>query len=162
MLDRISWELAGATATGLFLAGWLYRHLTDPLRDIPTPPYWERNAFVIIRGYANGTILERLLDWHRLYGPIVRVGIDVVSVNDIEAYRQIYGNPRFIKNVSYDDFNTAGEDLFNTRDREFHKRRKGLLMPLYGTSAIRVVEPMVREVGVDALINRLCEKGRKS
>ena len=55
----------------------------------------------------------------------------------------------------YDAINVFGTNLFNTRDREFHKKRKVMLAPSYGLPALRSQEQAIKEVGLFVLADKL-------
>ena len=163
-----SWEIATASATTVVLAGIFYRQLRSshksrkdgssktvkPFEDIPSPPLYESNFITNSYWQIRGKYPHKMLEWHQRYGPIIRSG-NAISVADPDAYRAIYGNAKFKKTEMYEILAPFGMNVFNTADREFHKKRKGLLNPVYGNPALRITEPVIREVGLDVLVQKL-------
>jgi len=42
-----------------------------------------------------------LLDLHKQYGPVVRVGPNEISISDWKQYRSLYNNPLALKEVDF-------------------------------------------------------------
>jgi cytochrome P450 len=77
-----------------------------------------------------------------------------VSVTDPAAVRQIYGSHAFRKTRMYDAFVVLGENVFGTRDPEFHKRRKRLVAPSYNLNTLATIEPLISRTGVETLMEK--------
>jgi cytochrome P450 len=86
-------------------------------------------------------------------GPIVRTGINSVAISCPDMIRTVYMSYRFPKGATYDAFGVIGDNIFATRDQDFHKRQKRLMMPAYSHAAVLDMEPLVRKVGVQPLLN---------
>ncbi|OSX61370.1 hypothetical protein POSPLADRAFT_1145439 [Postia placenta MAD-698-R-SB12] len=83
---------------------------------------------------------------HRKYGPIVRLGPDSVSIADPSAFAVIYGHSSgALKAPFYDAFaNHRIRDLFNTRDRAEHSRKRRVEAHIFAPQSIRALEDTAR------------------
>ncbi|KAI9592311.1 cytochrome P450, partial [Syncephalis fuscata] len=133
------------------------------LRSIPGPYLAPFTRLFSILNMLTGTHFYRYLSWHEEYGSIVRTGPRSVSVSDPAAMRQIYGSYAFRKSRMYETFQLLGNNIFGTRDAEFHKIRKRMTAPAYNQSTLNGIETLIWQSGVQALMNkleRLCDKGQ--
>ncbi|RKP06431.1 cytochrome P450 [Thamnocephalis sphaerospora] len=138
-----------------WLSGAIKRKSSTTLRYIPGPwlaPF--SRIFSIINIFTCKQV-HRYRNWHETYGPMVRVGPRSVSVTDPAAVRQIYGSHAFRKTRMYDAFVVLGENVFGSRDPEFHKRRKRLVAPAYGQTTLAAIEPLIWRAGVESLMEKL-------
>ncbi|KAI8052178.1 cytochrome P450 [Syncephalis plumigaleata] len=108
-----------------------------------------------------GTHCQRYLNWHENYGSIVRTGPRSVSVSDPDAMRQIYGSHAFRKTRMYDTFQLLGNNIFGTRDPDFHRTRKRLTAPAYSKTTLDRIEELIWRSGVQTLMDKL-EKAAKA
>jgi len=85
-------------------------------------------------------------DQHRKYGTFVRLSPNHVSVSDPRALIAIYGHSAgFMKTSFYDAFsNFRVRNIFNTRSRTEHARKRRIEAHMFAPQSIRAVEPISR------------------
>ena len=101
----------------------VYRRVTDPLRHIPAPFWWEYKIIHKLAAAIYGTEYKHIQRLHRKYGTIVRISVNTIAIADPNAYQAVYGNHKFTKGPFYGFIqqSISGENIFTTRDRQFHK-----------------------------------------
>jgi benzoate 4-monooxygenase len=98
-----------------------------------------------------GRQLQDYCAFNEKYGPVARMGANIVSVVDPNALRIIYGSYNMPKGSVYSAFNWFGENIFSTRDQRLHRKRRHVVYPSYSPSALSVMEPILYESGPKAL-----------
>lgn len=93
---------------------------------------------------------DRILQWHRDHGPIVRVAPNEVSVATMDAVRQVYGtSSRWEKSTYFDHFMGYNErSMFATKAYHEHQKLRRLTSSFYqATSVFRrpEVEARIRD-----------------
>ena len=76
-------------------------------------------------------------------------------ISDVPSIRRILRTHKYGKSQLFDAFKIVGDNLFSTRDIEFHKVQKRLMLPAYSISALNDLEPMIYDGGVAGLIKRI-------
>ncbi len=83
---------------GICVAYFLLQILLDPLRDIPGPLLARFTRFWSFFEIYKGTFELTNIKLHKRYGPIVRIGPNEYSIDDVEAPKTIYGHgSNFVK-----------------------------------------------------------------
>ncbi|ORZ04881.1 cytochrome P450 [Lobosporangium transversale] len=83
---------------------------------------------------------------HKLYGKVVRVGPNIVSVADKDMIREILVTTDYPKTAHYQVFDLGGhENLFSARNKSFYKSRRRLVAPAFGLQYLRSVEPHIHK-----------------
>lgn len=126
------------------LAYWAYKVIYSvyfsPLKDIPGPFILQVFPFYFSITLALGNNHELLLDWHLKYGRMFRGGWDVVIFADAGATVEIMSTHAYPKAPNYAIFGYFGENVFSTRDRQFHSQRSKLVAPgLHSVDSMRAV-----------------------
>lgn len=95
-------------------------------------------------------------------GPIVRTGPSRVDICDISAVKEIHKtNSRFLKSDWYRKLVPNDiENMFTTRDRQFHSARRRLLASPISDSSLTKMEPIILS-RVQVAIDRMTEEMRK-
>ncbi|KAJ9068564.1 hypothetical protein DSO57_1027409 [Entomophthora muscae] len=155
----ISFEkVAGLVVLALLLRwgyGVVYSIFFSPLRNIPGPfllqliPFYDR--LVLIAGKLPW--LER--KYHAQFGPVYRKGWNMVQVVSEEALREIYSTHAYRKSDVYLFFQGNVQTIFNTIDRDFHRRRKRIMAPAFTTKEIEALHPVILSQGVQVLVSVL-------
>ncbi|KAH7304651.1 cytochrome P450 [Rhexocercosporidium sp. MPI-PUGE-AT-0058] len=79
---------------------------------------------------------------HDLYGPVVRIAPNHISINKPEAVGQIYGHKMgFTKGRFYQAFHQVEPVLFNTTDLSIHQRKKKYISPAFSARNLQEFEP---------------------
>ncbi|KAH9924737.1 cytochrome P450 [Fomitopsis serialis] len=81
---------------------------------------------------------------HRKYGTFVRLSPNHVSISDPRALNAIYGHSAgFMKAGFYDIFaNFRVRNIFNTRSRTEHARKRRIEAHMFAPQSIRAIEPI--------------------
>jgi hypothetical protein len=93
------WQHLGSILISCLLLHFVGNYLTPGVRSVPGP-FWARftNLWRFI-DVARGEAQVTLLKLHRKHGPYVRLGPNVVSVNDLNMLKHIYGVNKGYKKV---------------------------------------------------------------
>ncbi|KAI1452040.1 cytochrome P450 [Annulohypoxylon moriforme] len=148
----------GVTGLLIVFAGAyvLYECFLSPLARIPGPFIAKITSFYYPYLSRRGRIHRDLVDLHKKYGNVVRVGPRVLSVGDPMAFREIYraGN-RFYKSQSYSVLQgTRPFDLAGQRNEKIHSDQRRLVARSYSMDSVVYLEPHVDTV-MNALVDRL-------
>ncbi|RCI14893.1 hypothetical protein L249_6995 [Ophiocordyceps polyrhachis-furcata BCC 54312] len=118
-----------------------HRHL----RGIPAPPGAQVSdlwLLIVSRLKARSVIVDRA---HRKLGKLVRIQPNHVSIADESAISVVYGHGNgFLKSDFYDAFVSIDENVFNTRDRTKHSRKRKLVAHAFSTRMVTQFEPYVQ------------------
>lgn len=107
---------------------------------------------------------QRNIAAHRKYGPLVRVGANMISVDDPAALSTIYGfKPIYLKTAFYPIVEALYNgkllaNLFTTRSEQYHARLKRASVTAYSMTALADLEPHVQPV-IDLFLQRIDEVG---
>ncbi|KAH6615377.1 cytochrome P450 [Boeremia exigua] len=101
--------------------------------------FWKRGKYTFE--------IERM---HALYGPIIRVNPDEISIRDSMFYNELYvtGNQR--RSEHYDAFASGidfeGSSHILTRDHDLHRRRRKPLDPFFSRIGVQRLKSMLEEM----------------
>ncbi|CAG8452668.1 4522_t:CDS:10 [Paraglomus brasilianum] len=124
----------------------IYVAYFGPLSKIPGP---KLSALSTIPLLFRGTNGKRWYWYQRelrpKYGKIIRIGPDIVLVNDKDIIKQIIVKEDWPKGDFYKIYRAAPhlQTLFSTTDKAFHKQRRRLLAPAFSIKYIQSLEPYV-------------------
>ena len=110
---------------GLFGSIGVYRLLFHPLRAYPGPRGATLTGFYSIGLTVSGfQFHKKIQGLHQRYGDFVRIRPREISINHVDAVRDIHGpGSKCVKGPFY-DLNYPSRSLQMTRDRSFHAKRK--------------------------------------
>jgi hypothetical protein len=78
-------------------------------------------------------------------------------VSDIESYKLLNGY-KFKKENVYKAFDLKNPNIFSTREKEFHAKKKRLLSPAFNAKSMQAMEPIILETGALNLAGYLSNK----
>ncbi|KAH9839883.1 cytochrome P450 [Rhodofomes roseus] len=83
-------------------------------------------------------------EMHRKHGPFVRLAPNYVSISDPKALDAIYGHSAGLMKASFYDIfaNFSVRNIFNTRSRTEHARKRRAEAHMFAPQSIRAVEPL--------------------
>ncbi|KAK1997731.1 cytochrome P450 [Colletotrichum falcatum] len=168
-----NWQLAVALPA-LLLALGIIRLVSDavynvyfhPLRDYPGPKLFAATRISFSRMITNGKSHQKLLELHKKYGPVVRIGPETIDWADPRAFKDLMGHSK------------GGGGMENYRDpvnarnrphsiinagREDHARMRRVLAHGFSAQSMIEQQPLIQNQ-IDLLIQRLhehCDDGRK-
>ncbi|KAG8159077.1 hypothetical protein KVR01_010738 [Diaporthe batatas] len=136
----------------------LYQLFFSPLSSIPGPFWAKLTSFPRLNSVLGNATHIELVNYHKKYGTVVRIGPNALSVTDPTAFREIYkaGN-KFIKTESMDVLNAGRSfDLAGERNEKVHGEQRKLVARAYSLESMIQLEPRVDET-VQALLNKFDE-----
>lgn len=147
MLRYAFWAIIIFCATWILL--FLYRSLTSPLRLVPGPFLARFGRLYYFVRVAQGRWEHDDIQLHRKYGPVVRVGADLYSIDSPEVVKKVYSiNSKFPKSDWYDAWRHPDPDrwtLFPARDMKLHAETRKRFQALYSMSSLVSYEGYVDE-----------------
>ncbi|KAI8048996.1 cytochrome P450 [Syncephalis plumigaleata] len=152
---ELYWEIPLLLALVYIVQKFVEHELLSPLAKVPGPRPSIWTALSV--NYKQFVVQnpQIILDLHRKYGPIVRTGPKTVWISDKDMIHKILGSHKYGKADSYHKFRLLGDNLFATQDIAYHRVQRRLMANAYTPSALRELEPMVYEVGVQQFVNKL-------
>ncbi|KAJ3564809.1 hypothetical protein NP233_g8047 [Leucocoprinus birnbaumii] len=114
--------IISAFLSGLFASIAVYRLSPwHPLAQYPGPTLAKLSKWYMAYWIAKGNRHLKLQEWHRVYGPWIRIGPNEVSVDDPAAIRPIYS--QMFRSLSYQGAPQDADALVTTVDKEEHALR---------------------------------------
>lgn len=145
------------------IASLIYYYLRDAkgLRRFPGMSMLASLTNIPYMYYSNqGRRFKEVHEAHQRLGPVVRVGPNSVSFNDVQAARDIYGHGSPVrKDEFYDVLAGSHRHLADVADRDDHSRKRRVLAGAYSQAGLERWEHVVADRTV-ALVNqydRLCD-----
>ncbi|KAK2047235.1 cytochrome P450 [Colletotrichum somersetense] len=144
----------------------VYNVYFHPLRDYPGPKLFAATRIPFSRMFIGGKAHLKLEELHKKYGPVVRIGPELINFADTRALKDLMGHSKGggVAENYKDPMNTKNKphSMINA-GREDHARMRRVLS--HGFSAQSMVEqqPLIQKQ-IDLLIQRLhehCEDGRE-
>ncbi|KAF2809419.1 cytochrome P450 [Mytilinidion resinicola] len=138
----------------------VYRLTLHPLARYPGPPLARITDIHLAYHAYLGTRHLEFYRTHELYGPIVRIGPNTLSINTSTALKSIYG---FKSNVKKSDFydafpvNKNAVNVHSTRDKKVHARKRRVLSHAFSDKALAELEKYILQ-NVRAGCRLLAEK----
>ncbi|KAJ9622990.1 hypothetical protein H2204_011334 [Knufia peltigerae] len=119
------------------------------LRRIPGPWVYAATRFRLSWDAWRARSIHAVLELHRQYGPVVRIGPNEVSFNSLSALRTIYGaGSGFERTSFYRMFDVYGHrNLFTFESGTLHRDRKKLISHMYANAVVLGPEfsPMIQK-----------------
>lgn len=126
----------------------VYRVYFHPLAKIPGPKFYAASRLPILYLHnIQGTWIREAISFHAKYGPIVRIGPDLLSVDGSIGYPEIYsqrlhGKSEHTKHPKQFDEYYNGSLL--TAGTAEHRRLRRIFAPAFTEKAIRAQEPILQ------------------
>ncbi|KAI0200766.1 cytochrome P450 [Astrocystis sublimbata] len=139
-----------------FVSYAVYQCLLSPLAEFPGPfaaklsKLWRANV-----AYG-GQWHSRIVELHRRYGPVVRIGPNELSIGDPEVFLRIYRiSGTFPKSACYAVLQGSRSfDLAGERNEKVHAAQRRLVARPYSMESILRLEPQIDEL-VRSLLDKL-------
>lgn len=108
------------------------------LRRIPGPWLYAVTSYRLALDAWHARAVHAILNLHRQYGPVVRIGPNLVSFNSLSALRTIYGaGSGFERTDFYRMFDAYGRpNLFTFASGKLHSDRKKLVSHIYANQTV--------------------------
>ncbi|KAK4609352.1 Cytochrome P450 monooxygenase aflU [Fulvia fulva] len=130
------------------LLKYIYRITLHPLARFPGPPLARITSLYAASIDCGGTtsVVKLLPEWHRRYGPIVRVRPDELHVHDWHAYCQVFkANTRFDKDPSFYANPAVDGSFFQIPSAKDAKPLRDMFLPHFSKAKVDKLEPLVHE-----------------
>ncbi|PKK53600.1 hypothetical protein CI102_1839 [Trichoderma harzianum] len=132
----------------------VYQCFSSPIAAFPGP--FAAKFTKIWRAYATyrGQWHREIVELHRQYGNVVRIGPNELSVGDPEAFRTIYRvNGAFVKSACYAVLQGSRPfDLTGERNEKIHSAQRRLVARPYSMESVVYLERQVTHLIDDLLI----------
>ncbi|ETS80078.1 hypothetical protein PFICI_07607 [Pestalotiopsis fici W106-1] len=145
-----------------------YNYFLHPLRHVPGPFPAKITELWRTRRYMLGNWHQDILDLHKLYGPIVRVSPNEVSIVDKNALVSVFGHGKGTKKTSWYDVwkipglsNSLWYQFFNSTDPTEHSFLRKRVSAVYSMSHILSHESEIVNLS-NMLWSQLDELAKKS
>ncbi|KAI1204124.1 cytochrome P450 [Annulohypoxylon truncatum] len=141
----------------LFVGAYVfYECFFSPIARVPGPFIAKVTSLYYPYLSRRGHVHRDLVELHKKYGNVVRIGPNTISVGEPMAFREIYkaGN-KFYKSQSYSVLQgTRPFDLAGQRNEKIHSEQRKLVARSYSMDSVVYLEPHVDTV-INALVTRL-------
>ncbi|KAI9591067.1 cytochrome P450 [Syncephalis fuscata] len=156
LVSGISWGEVAAVAGAIYLTHAIVKHeFQSPLAKLPGPRPIILASIVTTIKRLFSEDRSKVIDIHKKYGPIIRTGRTTVWISDATMIRKILSSHNYNKSPNYDVFNFDGDNLFATRNIDYHRVQKRLMLPAYTPKALNDLEPLLYDKGISRLSDRL-------
>ncbi|OMH81276.1 Pisatin demethylase, partial [Zancudomyces culisetae] len=133
----------------------LVAFLFDPLKHIPGP-WWARFTNLPFNlKVAQGKIYFALAEYHKKYGPTVRLGPKFVSITTMSDAKQILATYKHPKSMEYEKFGLLPPNLFTTTNEAFNRMRRRQVGPVFTFTGLANMEDQILEDGFISLKRKL-------
>ncbi|KAL4966006.1 cytochrome P450 [Aspergillus stella-maris] len=132
---------------GLFGSIALYRAFFHPLRSFPGPPLAKISAlWSVSRNLKTDFNFHgQVHEMHQKYGDFVRIRPREISINNVDALRDIHGPGTVCNKGPWYDNTYPARSLQTTRDKAWHAQRRRVWDRGFTTKAIGQYMPRIRE-----------------
>ncbi|RDW89798.1 cytochrome P450 [Aspergillus mulundensis] len=154
-------KLLSSYLAGIYTSTLLYRLLFHPLNKFPGPLPARLSSLWTPTQLTNNNMHTTLLNWHKRYGPIVRIGASDLSIAHPDALEIVYGtHTRCTKGPMY-DVSYPATALQLLRDPEAHHLRRRVWSGAFSDRLLRGYELRIRKYRRKLLerIEEMAEKG---
>ncbi|GAB1319663.1 hypothetical protein MFIFM68171_09873 [Madurella fahalii] len=140
-----------------FFAYLLLSYLNSPLRQYPGPLLAKFTNLWRLYYISRGSFQHDLARLHKKYGPVVRIGPNVLDVDDPALLKTVFGTKGDWKKTGYYDSASALVDghivhnLFSHIDEDKHAAEKKPIAKYYSPTGVVTFEPLI-----DKAITQLC------
>ncbi|KAI0548665.1 cytochrome P450 [Xylaria curta] len=148
---------------GLFvypIARVVYNVYFHPLSNIPGPYAWSASRLPFIFSLLRGTIVHDFQNFHRKYGPIIRIAPNEVTFAGPDAWSDILQqrSGQFLKDPVWWARQPGSPDsLISAINPEAHARMRKSLAPAFTLRALKAQEQILQQY-VNLLVDRLTER----
>lgn len=158
LLSSLTFGSLVALFIGGVLSYGLYNAFLHPLSKYPGPLLMRSYVFPLVYQHSTGKLAYSLVDYHKKYGAVVRIGPNALSFVTGQAWNDIFGllpGRRQNAKDKYSFIPDMGGLL--VADDATHARRRRLLMSSFSNKFLEEQQPMLMKF-VDLMIAQL--KGR--
>ncbi|KAI9654954.1 MAG: hypothetical protein M1821_005707 [Bathelium mastoideum] len=146
----------------LFISYTIYLRYFTGISHIPGPFIASISNFWKIKAAWQESMPQQNIGLHKKYGPLVRIGPNMISVDDPASMNVIYGfKPIYEKTAFYPIVEALYKgkllaNLFTTRNEKYHAHLKRASVNAYSMTTLAELEPHVQEV-IQLFLRRIDE-----
>ncbi|CAK7221524.1 hypothetical protein SBRCBS47491_004554 [Sporothrix bragantina] len=141
-----------ASVVGVLVLWNLYSYITSPLRKFPGPFLAGWTNLWRLYHASSGKYQWTIEALHEKYGPVVRIGPNLLDLDYPEMIKTVYGTDGKWRKTEFYHNSSAYIDgkltyhLFSTTDQPAHARMKRPIVKYYSMSSVLAMEPHVNRV----------------
>ncbi|EJU01598.1 cytochrome P450 monooxygenase pc-bph [Dacryopinax primogenitus] len=142
--------LYGGLAVLLLVASHLVPWVADPFgyrkKHIPGPFLAQLSDVWLARVAAQGHRSEIIHGLHQKYGKVVRIAPNHISLSEPGALQIVYAHGNgALKSDFYEAFVSIRKNIFSTRDRAEHTRKRKIVSHIFSQKSVLEFEPYIRQ-----------------
>lgn len=146
--------------TSWLLYGAVWRLYLSPIASFPGPrfaalTFWNEFYYDVV---CKGRYTWKIADYHKKYGPIIRINPYELHINDPDFYDVLYvGGTKRRSNKwfwSMRMFGPADYSVFDTLDHDHHRLRRGPWSPYFSKQTVSRAQPLL----LQPLANKFCDR----
>ena len=146
------------TVTGILSWG-IYHAYFHPLSRYPGPKLWAAYRLPFVINNIRGQLPFKVLEFHRKYGPVVRIAPNELAFTDPQAWNDIYGmQSGRVQNQRCSDAYTPWQEGFDSgiihANDTLHARLRRIYGPAFTPKAVEDQAPMLMKYA-DLLVAQL-------
>ncbi|KAK1570070.1 cytochrome P450 [Colletotrichum navitas] len=144
----------------------IYNIYLHPLCNYPGPKLYAATGLAHSRMVLSGRAHKKLEELHKQYGPVVRIGPNIIDWADPRAFKDLMGHSRGSSTENYRDPIKAGGKPYGIiyANREDHARIRRVLAHGFSAQSMVKQQPLIQNQ-INLLIQRLhenCENGKRA
>ncbi|KAH6679214.1 cytochrome P450 [Halenospora varia] len=142
-----------------------YRLRWHPLSKYPGPKLWAISQVPFVLNMTQGRYPHRIREFHRKYGPIIRLGPNELSFAQSDAWSEIHqrrpGNKAFSKSPAFmtRPETMPAETMITTPHDLHHNQMRRAFESSFTRKALQGQEPVIQK-NVQLFIEKLCQLSR--
>ncbi|CAK7200233.1 hypothetical protein SEUCBS139899_002924 [Sporothrix eucalyptigena] len=132
-------------AVAYWVGSYIYNLFFHPLRHFPGPKLWAISKVPYARVYTSGTGHLKILELHKKYGDIVRIGPSSLSLSYPAAWNDVCGHrvQGQQENPKDPDFWRDHKHAIISANREDHARMRKVLSHGFSAKAMQAQQPLI-------------------
>ena len=125
-----------------------YNLFLHPLARVPGPFLAHLTSTWLQFYDLAGVRVYMIDDLHQRFGPVVRVAPNELSFADPSMIKEIYGQASpYMKSAMYSLLSVGPHlGVFDTADREVHKKRRRLISHVFAATSVNACEPVIADL----------------
>jgi tryprostatin B 6-hydroxylase len=147
---------SSALLCGVYSSVLVTRLFFHPLGRFPGPVLAKISSLWWTSQVWQGDAHLRIIDLHRQYGPIVRIGSNDLSIAIPVGVPVVYGPNSVCRKATWYDEDSPRRSIHTSRDFNFHQQRRRVWSAGFSDKALRGYEKRISQYN-DALVARITE-----
>ena len=130
---------------GVIIVKLLATRYLSPLCSIPGPFFASFTRLWKVKKWYDGDLHLALIELHRKYGEVIRIGPNEVSIAEPDGIRKIYAAGQRYRKSDYYAPNQGNRtwDMLTERDPHIHANMKKIIGSAYSLTSLMELEPYV-------------------